>query len=1106
MTSSAEQIKRNEQRVLLKQMLRDKARATVAEHPLSYGQRALWFIQQTVPDSPVYGITFAVRIHARIDSAAFERALQTLIDRHAALRTSFAVTDAGLVQRVHGYTDPCFEQLDATGWDEETLLNEVTSASMQPFDLENSSLLRVVLFSVHANDHVLLLAMHHIITDGWSVGVLMNELRALYDSESGGVVAALPPVRTQSSDHVHWQEQLLTSPDGQRLRTYWHQQLNGELPLLNLPIDRPRTSNQSFQGTTFTLDLGPNLTQQLRQLAQAERTTMFVVLLAGYQALLHRYSGQEDIIVGTPVVGRNHSDFQATVGYFINTVALRTKMMGQMSFHDLLASVRQTVHDAISHQDYPFALLVEELRPPRTTGRSAIIETMLNLRKAQRLGIGSEAASVTGSADQNNKLPMEGYPIEQDTTQFDLVLDVLDSDHTIHILFRYSTDIFTEPTIARLATHMHALLTGAVAAPATPIGVLPLLGVEERRMVLETWNATVRSYPADLCIHDMFAAQAARTPTQIAATFDDQSLSYAELDQRSNQLAHHLRGLGVSSNMLVGIYLERSLDMLVALFGVLKAGGAYLPLDPSFPRERLSYMLADSSAPVLITQASLADSAPTSSAQHVLIDADQEALASYPSDPPVSDVTPEHLAYVIYTSGSTGRPKGVQLPHRAVVNFLDTMREHPGLATDDVLLAVTTLSFDIAVLEIFLPLTIGARIVLVSRETASDGIELASALNASGASVLQGTPATWQLLLSANWQPVRQMRALCGGEPLPPDLASTLLELGIELWNMYGPTETTVWSTIQPVLAVDGPVPIGRPIGNTQVYVLNPQLQPQPAGVAGELFIGGDGVARGYLNRAELTAERFIADPFRTDLAGRMYRTGDLARFRPDGILEVLGRTDHQVKIRGFRIELGEIEAVLTEHPSISTAVVIDRAAPAGGRRLVAYLTSASANAPGSSELRRHLRGRLPEYMLPALFVVLPAIPRTPNGKVDRAALPAPERSGEERSITPPTTEMERALVAIWGELLGTTRIGIHDNFFDLGGHSLLAVEAMAKAEKQTGVKLNPAMLRNQALDQLAVVYQQQQEQLITQPVAEAADGLGHRLRGMVRRVVGRQS
>ena len=1073
-----------EKRELLKQLLQEKAGKANTVSPLSYGQRALWFLYQLAPESAAYNVSFAARIRSKVNVLALQRAFQALVARHASLRTTFTVRANEPVQEFHGQHEITIEQIDVFGCDEERLKEQVTAHYHRPFNLESGPVARLALFTRSKDDHVLLMTVHHIAVDGWSIGLLLDEVYALYLTEMTGAPPSLPPVNTQYADFVHWQTEMLAGPEGQRLRDYWLKQLSGELPILSLPTDRPRPPVQTYQGASCDFNLSESLVQQLRALAKAERTTLYTVILSAFQTLLHRYTGQDDILVGSPTVGRSRTEFQKVVGYFVNPVAMRANLTGSPTFRAFLGQMRQTVLEALSHQDYPFPLLVEQLHVKRDPSRSPVIEAMFNLQKVARLGMAADLLTPDskGSSVMMGGLELVPFIMRQEEGQFDLVVDTLETDSALLGVIKYNTDLFAGPTIARMAGHFRALLEGIVADPDQPLSDLPLLTEAERHQLLVEWNDTQVGYPTDVCLHQLFEAQVERTPDSVAVVFEDRLLTYCELNERANQLAGHLSGLGVKPGVLVGICVERSLEMMIGLLGILKAGGAYVPLDPAYPKERLAFMLADSGASVLVTQQALFETLADHQAQVVCLDSDWPAIAQSPITNNKLLIAPDNLAYVIYTSGSTGKPKGVQIRHQAVVNFLHSMRRQPGLTPEDVLLAVTTLSFDIAGLELFLPLMTGARVVIVSRDTASDGVQLLEALTSSGATVMQATPVTWRLLLEAGWQAGSKLKALCGGEILPRDLAQKLLEQGVELWNVYGPTETTIWSTLYQVKEATGSIPVGRPIANTTLYLLDQNRQLVPVGVPGELYIGGDGLARGYLNRPELTAERFVPHPFSDKPGEHLYRTGDLARYLPDGNIEILGRIDHQVKVRGFRIELGEIEAALAGHPAVKENVVVVREDTPGDKRLVAYLVSAPEQPPTARELRRYLREQLPDYMVPSAFVSLTSLPLTPNGKVDRKGLPAPERErpavsvGSAQVLTP----TEALVVKVWQETLKVNQVSVYDNFFDLGGHSLLSVEVITRLEKETGVKLNPAYIRLQTLGQLAAMYDAHKQTLPT--------------------------
>jgi amino acid adenylation domain-containing protein len=978
--------------------------------PLSFGQQRLWFLHHLDPASTGFNMPLAVRFEGPLSPAALEQAVTEIVRRHETLRTTFTLSGSQPVQAISPPRPFNLPVVDVQDMEEvrRLLLAEVR----EPFDLANGPLWRLRLLKLAPEDHVVLLTMHHIISDGWSMRVLVRELAALY----GG--SPLPPLPIQYADFAVWQRKELA---GEAQLGWWREQLAGELPVLELPLDRPRPPVQTFRGAKLPVTLPAEV---LRNLARGQGATLFMALLAGFMTLLHRYTRQTDLVVGSPVAGRNRSEIEGLIGLFINNLPLRADLAGDPAFTELLAQVRETTVGAYAHQDLPFEKLVEELKPRRDLARSPIFQVMLSLETA---------ASEKESAAGLTLTPMEA---DIGASRYEWTFFLIDQGEGIGGTLEYNTDLFDEATVRRMVGHWTRLLAAAADEPGEHISRLRLLSVEEEQQLLVGLNATARGYALDRPIHALIAEQAARNPDAPAVTCEGETLSYAELDGRANRLAWRLRELGVGPEVPVGIYLERSLDMPVALLAVWKAGGAYVPLDPAYPRERLAYMLEDSGAPVVLTEASLLPTVPESSALTVCLDREGEG-----EDPGVP-AFPESLAYILYTSGSTGRPKGVQIPHGALVNFLESMRERPGLGASDRLLAVTSLSFDIAGLELYLPLLAGAEVEIASRALAADGPRLLSRL--SEATVLQATPSTWRLLLGAGWQGGSNLKALCGGEALPPKLAREIAARAGSLWNMYGPTETTIWSATRLVgsEAGEGPVPLGKPIANTAIYVVDSDLRPVPLGVPGELLIGGAGLARGYFGRPDLTAERFIPDPF-GEPGARLYRTGDLARWLASGELEFLGRLDHQVKVRGYRIELGEIEAALEQHPAVHAAVVIVREDLPGDQRLTAYVVGPAP----SGELRRHLRASLPEYMVPSAFVALPKLPLLPNGKVDRKSLPAPEAERPELAATfiAPKSRLEGVISEVWRSVLGVERVGVHDNFFDLGGHSLLMAEVHHK-------------------------------------------------------------
>lgn len=1012
--------------------------------PLSFAQQRLWLLDVLEPGQATYNIPTAVRLLGQLHPEALQKALDEIVRRHASLRTVFTTNAQGEpIQTIYEALTAPLKRIDLRALpaaERESKAQELAREEAQtPFHLGQWPLLRVTLLQLDNEEYVLTAVMHHIISDGWSVGIFIRELMALYTAYSQNKPSPLPALPIQYPDFAVWQKAWLSGEALENQLAYWRNQLAGTLPVLSLPTDRPRGAVQTYNGANFHFELPPSLSKAVKALGQSEGTTLFMTLLAAFNTWLYRLSGQTDIIVGSPIANRNHAEIEGLIGFFVNTLALRTQLDDDPTFSALLARVRETLLGAYAHQDLPFEKLVEEIRPERSLNRSPIFQVMFAFQNT---------AVLSGSTLGN--LTLQPVAMESGTAKYDLTLYMQETAVGLSGMLEYNTDLFDEATIARFYTCFEILLTSITDNPAQKVSRLNLLSNEERYTVLQAFNQTAIPYPQELCLHELFEAQAARVPEATAVVFADQALTYAQLNQRANQLAHHLRLLGVGPEVLVGLCVERSLDMVVGLLAILKAGGAYVPLDPSYPADRLAFMLEDSQLPVLLTQANLIPNLPAHKAQMVAIDADWETIAQQPPTNVRPQVQPYHLAYIIYTSGSTGKPKGVQIPHRAVVNFLTTMRQAPGMTEKDTLLAVTTLSFDIAGLELYLPLTTGAKVVIVPRETVVDGSQLMAALNQTKPTVMQATPSSWRMLLELGWSGDPNLKILCGGEAFPPQLVAQLLERCGSLWNMYGPTETTIWSAIYPLRAEEGRVPIGKPIGNTQLYVLDAQLQPVIAGVPGELHIGGDGLARGYRHRPGLTAEKFIPHPFATEPGSFLYKTGDLVRLLPSGDMEYLSRMDGQVKIRGYRIELGEIESVLRRYPGVRETAVIVREDVPEQKTLVAYVVADTAEEATAVQYRAFLRQHLPDYMIPANIVTLPSMPLTPNGKTDRRALPAP--SGEratEKEYQPPQTEIEQILATILQEVLQINRVGLQDNFFDLGAHSLLLMKAHARMQTE---------------------------------------------------------
>ncbi|HKV07245.1 MAG TPA: amino acid adenylation domain-containing protein, partial [Thermoanaerobaculia bacterium] len=971
--------------------------------PLSFAQQRLWFLEQLQPGSPVYNMPVALRLRGELSVPALRASLNEVVRRHESLRTVFVQVEGQPFQRVLAPAAVPLGVIDLSGLDPEAREGEldrwVQEHAERSFDLGSGPLLRSRLVRLGEAEHAVLLAQHHIVSDGWSTGVLVREVVTLYGAFAAGRPSPLPELSVQYPDFAVWQRGWLAGEVLERQVGYWRERLAGLPELLELPTDRPRPAFRSGRGARHAFHLPGVELRKLKDLGSRVGATDFMTLLSLFQALLSRVSGQEELATGTVIANRGRSELEPMIGFFANTLVLRGDLSGRPGLRDLLLRTRESALEAYAHQDLPFESLVEALQPPRATSHTPLFQVMLVLQNAPQKALSLpelEAALIEGGNRTGG-------------ARFDLTLDLAETPLGLAGSLEYATDLFDPPTVSRLAGCFAALLSEAAAAPSRPVSELPLLGAAERQQLVLEWNDTeVWRKPGER-IHELFEEQAARRPQSLAVAGQGMALSYAELDARANRLARYLRRLGVEPESRVALCVERSPEMVVALLGILKAGAAYVPLDPSHPEERLALVLGDSDPAVLVTEERWLERLGGTAGRVVCLDRDRERIAAEEGSAPDLPVDggPESLAYVIYTSGSTGRPKGVALPHRAVVNFLYAMAERIGLGADDVIPALTTLTFDIAGLEIYLPLALGGRVEVVDREEAADGQRLAARVAASGVTALQATPATWRLLLDSGWDGQPGLKALCGGEALPWALASELQARGVELWNVYGPTETAIWSATVAVKAVQGDgaaVGLGHPIANTRFHVVDRELELVPEGVAGELLIGGTGVARGYWGRPELTAERFVPDPWSEASGARLYRTGDLVRRRSGGELEFLGRIDHQVKLRGFRIELGEIEAVLAGHPEVQAAVVLLREDLPGGRGLVAYVVTEQDEV---RPLRSWLEERLPGYMVPTAFVHLEALPRTPNGKLDRRALPAPQWSPGTELVAPRTPAEE---------------------------------------------------------------------------------------------------
>ncbi|MBC1238391.1 non-ribosomal peptide synthetase [Nostoc sp. 2RC] len=1062
--------------------------------PTSFAQQRLWFLHQLEPNSSVYNLPYGLRISGNLKVEALQQAFEAIANRHEILRTNFTTVDGNPAQVIAKSRSILIPVVNLSQCSEvgraaqvQELINKEAEYS---FDLAQDSLLRITLIQLGEKEYLLLLTLHHIIFDGWSIGVFIGELTALYKAFSTGTASPLPELPIQYADYAIWQREWL---QGMALKTrldYWKQQLAGSLPVLELPTDHPRLAVQNFQGATESFSLSSDLSQALKHISQQAGITLFMTLLAAFKTLLYRYTGEGDIIVGSPTANRNRPEIEGLIGFFVNTLVLRTYLGDNPSFRQLLLRVQKVTSGAFDHQDLPFEKLVEEMQPERSLSHTPLFQVMFVLQNAPMPPL------------ELPELILNPVIVDSKTAKVDLSLSVTDTPQGLMGNLEYNTDLFEAATIKRMVGHFQTLLESIVVNPDHRLSDLPILTETERQTLLVECNITKTENLQDLCIHELFETQVEQTPDAVAVVFEGQQLTYRELNAKANQLARYLHSLGVRPEVLVGICVERSLLMIIGLLGILKAGGAYVPLDPAYPQERLTWMLSDSRVPVLLTQKHLLVEQEFDGLYVICLDTDWEVISQESQENLVSDATPENLAYIIYTSGSTGKPKGVMIQHQSLVNFTLAAIVEYGFTQSDRILQFASISFDAAVEEIYPCLISGGTLVLRNEQMLIDITNFLKQCQEWEITVLGLPTAYWHHLTFELTRiqmslPESLRLVMIGGEQVLPERVKMWQKyVGDypQLFNGYGPTEATVVTTIYKLPKASfssdstlSGVPIGKPIGNVQVYVLDKYLQPVPIGIQGELYIAGAGLARGYLNRPDLTEEKFIPNPFsnlrlgdcsenledcdRTQFSNpisnskskiqnlklsRLYKTGDLVRYLPDGNIEFLGRIDNQVKVRGFRIELGEIEVVLTQHSEIKEVVVIAQQDATGNQYLVAYVAPTSKSVPKSSELRRFLRDKLPEYMMPKVFVMLEALPLTPNGKIDRKALLIADQNpyDDDTIYVAPRTLTEEKLTAIWADLLVRTKVGINDNFFELGGHSLLLTQMIFRVRETFQVEL----------------------------------------------------
>ncbi len=1006
--------------------------------PLSYAQQRLWFLHQVAREDSSYNIAAVFRLVGDFDVDVFRDCLREIVRRHEILRTRIVYRDGAAAQEVSPNVEVEAPLVDLSalpgGRGEEEARRRVEAQAREPFDLGAVPLLRALLLdlgrrgALREREHVVAITLHHIVSDGWSTGVLIREFSELYEAFAAGRASPLPALELQYGDYAVWQRDWLQGEVLERQLAYWREALSGAPATLDLMTDYPRPATRDPRGAVYDFAVPASVTTKLRDLGRGCGATLFMTLLGAFAALLFRHSGQTDLCVGTPVANRRRVELEGLIGFFVNTLVMRADLSGDPSFVELLRRVRAQALGAQANQDLPFERLVEELQPERDMSRSPLFQAMFILQNAP-----SRAPGLAG-------LRIDAFAMESGTSKFDLTLQASESEDGLLFSLEYATALFDAATIERMARRFQLLLEGIAAAPERRLSELPLLPEDELRRLLVEWNPAA-AYAESRCLHELFEAQVARSPNAIAVVFEEARLSYGGLNAQANRLAHHLRRRGVVADDVVGLCVERSLDLVISVLGVLKAGGAYLPLDPSYPQARLAYMIEDARPKLILTQEALCERLPEG-VETLRLDADRATLAGESEANPAPAATPQNLAYIIYTSGSTGKPKGVMTPHGAIGRLVKDNR-YAAFSPDDRVACVSNPAFDAVTMEIAAPLAVGGCIVVIDQATFLDPVRFGTALNRHAITALFMTTALFTQYFAVLGRAFARLRfLLTGGEVASPDCFAKLLSDGApqHLIHCYGPTETTTYATTFEVVSIDGRdtrVPIGRPIAQTQIYILDDRMNPVPQGVAGEIFIGGAGLARGYVDRSDLTAERFVPDPF--DVAGkRLYRSGDLARYRADGAIEFIGRADHQVKIRGFRIELGEIEAALVRLPQVREALVRVQEDSVSGKRLLAYVT-ASGDAPlDPAQLRDALRGELPEYMVPASFVALDAMPLTPTGKIDRESLPRPDFTSQATGgYVAPRDVLEWVIAREFQAVLGVDRVGIHDGFFELGGASI---------------------------------------------------------------------
>ncbi len=1070
---------------LLKQLLAKKANKTEQKnYPLSYGQQALWFLHQNAPDNSAYNVALTARIKSPVQIDAWKKACQRLVNRHAILRTTYNMVSGHLRQFIHGYMPLDHNYLDASHLKGEDFDHFVRDCYHKPFNLEAGPICRFFLIKQGENDHVLLINIHHIACDGVSTWILLDELKELYSAEVDQEKVKLPKLENGYIDFASYQRNMLSGEKGEKLWNFWNDKLSGELPTLNLPLDHIRPLVQTFHGASEEIEIKNELTDSLRELAKSEGVTLFVVLASAFQVLLHRYSGQDDIMIGTPTTGRDKNEFRQLVGYFVNPVVLRAQFQENPTFKAFLETNKKNILGAVAHQDFPFPYLVEKLNIQRDKSRSPIFQVFFSLLKAQGDETVQALLSATGSEGQHTwgKLQLEAYPFEQQEGQFDLTMALTESKGEVVGKLKYNTDLFEAETIQRMAKHFSTLLKSIVNDPDAKVADLDLLEETEKRWLIHDLNKTETPFPAEKCMHQFFEDRVDQYPDNIAVSMPalaelgrPATYTYRELEVRANQLAHLLQSMGAKPEVKIGLCVKRSPEMIIGILGVLKSGAAYIPLDPEYPMERLAYIIDDADVDIIITMEDAAEHIPTEGKQLIFLDKDTEKLSNQSGERPTSDVNSRNLSYIIYTSGSSGKPKGVLIEHRGVANKLTNFKQDVTFTPEYRFTLLASYAFDASIGQMFMPLVTGSPLFLMPKDQQNDPNYFWDFMFEHKINVIYTASSFLSPMLDAA-RDLKGMDFKCvflGAETFPLPLLKKIRErINVEkIINMYGPTETTVNCVMHTVVGEPkGSIPLGRALPNYKVYILDNHLNIVPVGVPGEIHVGGPAVARGYHKRPELTADRFIKAPFSNDPEARLYRSGDLGKYLPNGDVAFMGRVDKQVKVNGFRIEPGEVEAAIMDHETVKDVMVLAREDQEGKNRLVAYMIPQEGKEiPAIQDMRSFLQKKLPQYMVPTAFISLDEFPITPTGKVDINALPVPglRRDLESEYIEPRTNE-EKLLAKIWAEVLNLQRVGIRDNFFDLGGASVQSIQVVNKAN-EIGFQLSAGqMFEFQTIEELA--------------------------------------